>query len=664
VSKAPVIAVRGGFGDGKSSILNLLHKELRESAIVVLFSSWLPDSQRTLVQDLFGDIASECNRAFIIPGLRKHLTKFATIIAGTTPQLKILPDLLPTYTQRQEIRDLGKSLGRLPKRVVVLLDEIDRMEKDEILTLLKVIRGAHILPNLTFVCALNQNHVEELTRNSFDTDPHEFFEKFFPVAFDLPKPSPEILKKMLCDRIQEAFEGAHWFHNAEERNTFLDGLTELWNAALKPICSNIRKVNLFANDIHGTALLASGEVNALDLCALEALRRFFPAVYELIWRKAQFFSMSYEWWKTREHRTDAFLVQESDNIGTQIKGVSKGDRDAAAIRGLLTAMFPDRVKELYSERPPSSKLDTTRLADLERGKRIAHPDYLPVYFRYEVPDTIFSSREMADFIARMSSAKSPKERREVFDDLFSSLEDGSVRRYDFIQKLVSGLGTVEADVAKSIALSLAANAHRLGDDFLVSEGRRARVAVLAVAQLLSRSDEINAFIMEVIFTASTDMFAAQICRSLTNGKDNEILLNYDHVDKHKIQEAFAKKMNSRYGDEADVSNLDASALTSHPFYVWSTISDEERRKEIAFWERFIGRDRAKLAEAFNIIAPIDEFWTRDTPATIDQMIPIDMLKSLCEESTSPTPVDERQEKSLSRLKTFLDQQAAEGSATA
>ena len=34
----------------------------------------------------------------------------------------------------------------------------------------------------------------------------------------------------------------------------------------------------------------------------------------------------------------------------------------------------------------------------EAGKRIAHPDFFPVYFHCEVPETLFSSREMERFI--------------------------------------------------------------------------------------------------------------------------------------------------------------------------------------------------------------------------------------------------------------------------
>jgi hypothetical protein len=46
ISKAPVIALFGEFGSGKTSILNLLREHLQGKAIVVSFSTWLPVHRR------------------------------------------------------------------------------------------------------------------------------------------------------------------------------------------------------------------------------------------------------------------------------------------------------------------------------------------------------------------------------------------------------------------------------------------------------------------------------------------------------------------------------------------------------------------------------------------------------------------------------------------
>ena len=53
---------------------------------------------------------------------------------------------LPENTQQETIAEASRLLQRLPVQVVVLVDEIDRMKKEELLVFLKAIRGFTSLP--------------------------------------------------------------------------------------------------------------------------------------------------------------------------------------------------------------------------------------------------------------------------------------------------------------------------------------------------------------------------------------------------------------------------------------------------------------------------------------------------------------------------------------
>jgi hypothetical protein len=76
----------------------------------------------------------------------------------------------------------------------------------------------------------------------------------------LPKPSADILKKMLSDRLSITFE-KNWFRSETEQTEFVDGLKQLWNDALVVTCTNIRKTALLLNDISAAARLIEGEAN-------------------------------------------------------------------------------------------------------------------------------------------------------------------------------------------------------------------------------------------------------------------------------------------------------------------------------------------------------------------------------------------------------------------
>ena len=206
VGEVSVIALQGKFGEGKSSVLNLLQEDLRPHAIVVSFSSWLPGSEETLTKELFHDIGKECRKRYYIPGLRKALTRYATIFSADIPYLKGVREIFEPPTQRQELEEMKRLLEELPQRIVVLLDEIDRMRRKELLTLLKVIRGTGAVPNLSFVCAFDREQVEKTVCRKYDAESHEYFEKFFPHSVDIPAASVSALKAEFMNAVMNPQE--------------------------------------------------------------------------------------------------------------------------------------------------------------------------------------------------------------------------------------------------------------------------------------------------------------------------------------------------------------------------------------------------------------------------------------------------------------------------
>ena len=95
IAKAPVLALSGPFGAGKTSTLNLLREHLSSKTITISFSTWLPGSQETLTTYLLGDIASKCRKQYIVPGLRPGARRFAMALGQKVPLLSEYLKLLP-----------------------------------------------------------------------------------------------------------------------------------------------------------------------------------------------------------------------------------------------------------------------------------------------------------------------------------------------------------------------------------------------------------------------------------------------------------------------------------------------------------------------------------------------------------------------------------------
>ena len=137
-------------------------------------------------------------------------------------------------------------------------------------------------------------------------------------------------------------------------------------------------------------------------------------------------SLSYRYLSDQErNRLKKQLVEE---LG---KAVVNPDR-LETIRKMLDYMFP-----LYSkidERPLRS-LRLRWRKDAKGDQKICDPALISAYFRYKLPDELFSTRELTAFLRRFGEAPSPEKKNGEFLSLFESMKKGDPRRDNFLNKL-------------------------------------------------------------------------------------------------------------------------------------------------------------------------------------------------------------------------------------
>lgn len=125
------------------------------------------------------------------------------------PSLAGLKELLPAQSQREEVQELREALSRVPVPILVLLDELDRVHKEELLVLLKLLRGATSIPTITFVCAFSEQEIMKELSKDGDIS-HEYLEKFFPVSVSLSPPDAGMLGACFQIKLKSGFEKQGW----------------------------------------------------------------------------------------------------------------------------------------------------------------------------------------------------------------------------------------------------------------------------------------------------------------------------------------------------------------------------------------------------------------------------------------------------------------------
>lgn len=183
------VGIYGEWGTGKTTFLNHIRKELKHKYIIIDFNPWRCLSAEAIVTDFFKT-------------LKRHLYQNNELVNAIEDYMEILkpismPDWITWLTckltdkndetissMKSKIENLLKDNG---KQVAVLIDDIDRLEGDEVFEVMRLIRITANFHNIVFIAAYDKKHVCEMLRCKGIESSEQYIEKIFNVELSLPR---------------------------------------------------------------------------------------------------------------------------------------------------------------------------------------------------------------------------------------------------------------------------------------------------------------------------------------------------------------------------------------------------------------------------------------------------------------------------------------------
>lgn len=339
-----VFAIRGGWGFGKSSLKNLITEQLdaRSDRTVWLdFSPWQWGDGDAIVRALFGQMA-DClggDHSKAALARAEALRRYGAILTGASAPLKeagassdqistVLTNLsmvavasavgfdLPnagtaafilallsvgafllgrglSYFGRDHsgepldvLREkLEVRLRELDRPLVVFVDDIDRLEPEQIRMLIRQVKANANLPNIVFVLMFQSSIVERALDQVANDNGRAFLEKIVQANFDLPATSVSIVHRIFAEDLADLFgayaTAANGFSDKRWGNAFVD--------CIQPMLRNLRDARRLISSIAvHLPLHVTGdvfEVNIVDFFLLETLRVFEPELHQALFRE-------------------------------------------------------------------------------------------------------------------------------------------------------------------------------------------------------------------------------------------------------------------------------------------------------------------------------------------------------------------------------------------
>lgn len=296
-SEGIVLALYGPWGSGKSTVLAYVEHELGlldkdVQPVVVTFNPWWFSGQEHLARAFLGQLQAVLPAKYAgFKELGNQLSQFSSAIGGAV-------DIAGAYfgiplggkaieagakllaSKPKDVPALKKAISALllkeKKRVLVIVDDIDRLSPEEVRQLFTVIKALADFPYVTYLLAFDREVASAAISQQTGLPGERYLEKIIQVPFELPRADRTTLHQALFNRLDKivAATPAGLFQEGHWQNIFTSGLAPLFTVP--------RDVVRLTNAISATYPAVVGEVNPVDFIALECLRVFLPQVYDTI----------------------------------------------------------------------------------------------------------------------------------------------------------------------------------------------------------------------------------------------------------------------------------------------------------------------------------------------------------------------------------------------
>ncbi|MFV0151565.1 P-loop NTPase fold protein [Empedobacter falsenii] len=182
--RAFTIAINSRWGTGKTTFMKALENRFdKKEYIVVNFNVWKYDSKEALLKDYFSELENEFQK---YSGNSKNTINeyFSNLFfyAGLNFKNLIENTFSNFFLGKKNPHDnIKRLIERIDKKIIVLIDDLDRLKSDEINQTLKLIRNNSEFDNFFIISTIDEEYI--INEGGLKTN---FLEKVFNLQIDLP----------------------------------------------------------------------------------------------------------------------------------------------------------------------------------------------------------------------------------------------------------------------------------------------------------------------------------------------------------------------------------------------------------------------------------------------------------------------------------------------
>lgn len=431
-----VIGIEGAWGNGKTSFVKMVLESLDNKVSHLDFNPWNFSDQNSLLNDFFTAF-SAIDSIKENKNLRRKIAGYGGKLCSQGFQTAIGFGGLSFGFSRS--KSLGESLNRtrgelnealaeLDKKVVVTIDDIDRLDASETKLIFKLVKMTANFPNTIFILAYDRNKVEErLTVKNDGFSGGEYLKKIIQISFMIPKPDLQDLHQILFEDLDKTIKAIYGEVKADKR---WHGL--FW-AGVKDLFSNIRDIKRFINSLRlDWSIVSKGDITPTDFIGIEAVRVFAPEFYSAMGGHKHLF------------------IAGSDDVGPYRQNARDArEKEYEELLKLVPANIRQAVRKICGQLFPSLKFNFLNPYESEvewrKDLRVCSKEKFDFYFSLSIPTDAVPEAELKAILETIGS-------REDFLRVMRTFNEKKLRK--ILDRLMDYLDEIKKGKIKNFILDL------------------------------------------------------------------------------------------------------------------------------------------------------------------------------------------------------------------
>lgn len=397
-----VIGLFGKWGTGKTSVINMAVNEINKLAendenkpIIMKFAPWSYSDKDNLISLFFQSLKNKIN----IQGnaeLKSKVGKALSDYSGAFDALSLVPvfgtgvaAILKTLAQAQganlmqevdldKTREiLEKKLIEANKKIIIIIDDIDRLTNSQIRDVFQLVKQVADFPNVIYVLAMEREVVRSALREVHNIDGNEYLEKIIQVPFELPELRKSKLHNIFFTKLDQIIndipDKVVW-----DKNYWSD----VFRNCIEPYINTLRDVNRLINTFQFRYGMLYQETAFEDMVAITTLEVLEPELYKWICnnKDAVCSGLMHSFLSNSHNKPDyrKLYHDEFETLGI--------DPDLAI--NCVSTIFPAFAKDVNEY-----QYGYQSISDIRGKMRAAHEEKFELYFMFDL-DIIKVSRNI------------------------------------------------------------------------------------------------------------------------------------------------------------------------------------------------------------------------------------------------------------------------------